>query len=82
MSIVQSSRHVKGKISTECEVWETARRVGKERDWTFVYLSEHSGIAVSFLHSLEHGKQEPTLTTLDVLAKSFDMSMSELLKGI
>lgn len=54
----------------------------KEQKWTFVYLSEHSGIAVSFLHALEHGQQEPTLTTLDVLAKSFDMSVSELLKGV
>jgi transcriptional regulator with XRE-family HTH domain len=54
----------------------------KERKWTFTYLSEHSGLDESFLVRLEHGQQEPCLNTQDILAKSFDMSMSELLKGI
>ena len=54
----------------------------EERGWTYTYMSEHSGVATTFLHNLEHGTKEPCLNTLDVLAKSFDMSMSELLKGI
>jgi transcriptional regulator with XRE-family HTH domain len=72
----------KGKSPLSVKFGKRLGGLRKERDWTFVYLSEHSGIAVSFLHSLEHGQQEPTLTTLDVIAKSFDMSMSELLRGI
>jgi transcriptional regulator with XRE-family HTH domain len=54
----------------------------KGQDWTFIYLAEHSGLDDKFLRDLEHGEKEPCLNTLDVLAKSFDMSMSELLKGI
>jgi transcriptional regulator with XRE-family HTH domain len=72
----------KGKSPLISKFGKRLGSLRKERDWTFVYLSEHSGIAVSFLHALEHGKQEPTLTTLDILAKSFDMTMSELLKGL
>ena len=33
----------------------------------------HSGVAVGFLHALEHGEKEPCLNTLDVLAKSFKL---------
>jgi transcriptional regulator with XRE-family HTH domain len=51
-------------------------------DWTFTYLSEHSGVAVGFLHALEHGSTEPCLNTLDVLAKSFELNISELMRGV
>jgi transcriptional regulator with XRE-family HTH domain len=54
----------------------------KEKKWTFVYLSEHSGLDESFLVRLEQGQQEPCLNTQDILAKSFGLTMSELLKGV
>ncbi len=54
----------------------------KERGWTFTYLSEHSGVATTFLHGLEHGTKEPCLNTLDILAKSFELTISELMRGI
>ena len=54
----------------------------KERGWTFVYLSEHSGLAKGFLHALEQGTQEPCLNTQDILAKSFELSISELMRGV
>jgi transcriptional regulator with XRE-family HTH domain len=54
----------------------------KQKGWTFTYLSEHSGVAVGFLHALEHGSKEPCLNTLDVLAKSFELNISELMRGV
>lgn len=54
----------------------------KEKRWTYVYLSEHSGLDESFLVRLEQGQQEPCLNTQDVLAKSFDMTISEFMKGV
>jgi transcriptional regulator with XRE-family HTH domain len=54
----------------------------KSRKWTFVYLSGHSGLDSAFLHALEHGTKEPCLNTLDIIARSFDMSLSELLRGV
>ena len=54
----------------------------KEKRWTYTYLSEHSGLAPGFLHALEHGTKEPCLNTLDILAKSFELSISELIRGV
>jgi len=54
----------------------------KERRWTYTYLSEHSGLATGFLHALEHGSKEPCLNTLDILAKSFEISLSDLMRGV
>jgi transcriptional regulator with XRE-family HTH domain len=53
-----------------------------ERKWTLVYMEQHSGVSESFLYELEHGIKEPCLNTLDVLAKSFEMTMSELIQGL
>jgi transcriptional regulator with XRE-family HTH domain len=54
----------------------------KARKWTFVYLSGHSGLDVVFLHALEHGTKEPCLNTLGILAKSFDLTIEELMRGV
>jgi transcriptional regulator with XRE-family HTH domain len=54
----------------------------KEKKWTFVYLSEHSGLDESFLVRLEQGQQEPCLNTQDILAKSFGLTISELMRGV
>lgn len=58
------------------------QRLRKEKRWTFTYLSEHSGVAVGFLHALEQGTKEPCLNTLDTLAKSFELTISELMDGL
>jgi transcriptional regulator with XRE-family HTH domain len=54
----------------------------KEKGWTFIYLSEHSGLDAAFLHALEHGTKEPCLNTIDIIAKSFDLTISELMRGV
>jgi DNA-binding XRE family transcriptional regulator len=54
----------------------------KENKWTFVYLAEHSGLDESFLVRLEQGQQEPCLNTQDILAKSFGLTISELMRGV
>jgi transcriptional regulator with XRE-family HTH domain len=72
------------KVGTPLNV-RFGKRLGglrKERGWTFVYMSEHSGLATGFLHALEHGTKEPCLNTLDILAKSFELTISELMRGV
>jgi transcriptional regulator with XRE-family HTH domain len=54
----------------------------EEKGCTFVYLAEHSGLDDAFLHNLEHGTKEPCLNTIDILAKSFELSISELMRGV
>lgn len=74
----------RGKSGTPLNI-RFGKRLGslrQERGWTFIYLSEHSGLDTAFLHALEHGTKEPCLNTLDILAKSFDLTISELMHGV
>lgn len=76
-----------GKKSTSQLNVRFGKRLGalrKEKGWsfTYTYLSEHSGLDTVFPHFLEHGTKEPCLNTLDILAKSFDLSISELIQGL
>ena len=74
----------RGKASTELNE-RFGRRLGdlrKKSGWSFTYLSEYSGLDTAFLHALEHGTKEPCLNTLDILAKSFELSISELMRGV
>lgn len=77
-------RMASGKSRTPINL-RFGKRLGslrKEKGWTFTYLAEHSGLATGFLHALEHGEKEPCLNTLDILAKSFDLTISELMRGV
>lgn len=38
--------------------------------------------AVGFLHALEQGQKEPRLDSIDILAKNFEMSLSQLMRGV
>jgi transcriptional regulator with XRE-family HTH domain len=72
----------KGKTALNVRFGKRLGTLRKEHRWTFVYLSEHSGLAKGFLHAMEQGTQEPCLNTLDILAKSFEMTISELTQGV
>jgi hypothetical protein len=78
------SRMASGKTKSLLNV-RFGKRLGalrKEKGWTFVYLAEHSGLDDAFLQNLEHGTKEPCLNTIDILAKSFELSISELMRGV
>lgn len=42
-------------------------------------VSEGSGLSLSYLSLVEHGKANPTLTTIEKLAKGLDMDVKDLL---
>lgn len=54
----------------------------KKRGWTQVYLAEHTGLGSVYISQLEHGKKEPGLRTIEILAVSFDLTPAQLLRGI
>jgi len=72
----------KGKTALNVRFGKRLGALRKEQGWTFVYLSEHSGLAKGFLHALEQGTQEPCLNTLDILAKSFEMTICDFMRGV
>jgi transcriptional regulator with XRE-family HTH domain len=53
-----------------------------KRGWTQAYLAEVSGIGRSHISELENGRREAGLRVLEMLAVSFEISVSELLKGV
>lgn len=58
------------------------RDLRKKRGWTQVYLAEHTGLGSVYISQLEHGKKEPGLRTIEILAISFEMTPAQLLRGI
>ncbi|WP_263411197.1 helix-turn-helix domain-containing protein [Terriglobus tenax] len=58
------------------------RALRKARGWRQIDLAEHSGINVIYLSYLERGKKEVCLRNLEVLALTFEKSLSEFLKGL
>jgi transcriptional regulator with XRE-family HTH domain len=58
------------------------QRLRAARGWAQSDLAAHSGIGRQFISDLENGKQEPRLRTLEDLANSFDMTVSQLMRGL
>lgn len=58
------------------------RKLRKDRGWTQVYLAEHTGLGSVYISQLEHGKKEPGLRTVEILALSFELSPAQLLRGL
>jgi transcriptional regulator with XRE-family HTH domain len=58
------------------------RSLREAHDWSITYLSVHSGLAKTFVHDVETGKKEPCLRTIEVFAKSFDLTVAQLMKGL
>lgn len=54
----------------------------KKRGWTQVYLAQHTGLGSVYISQLEHGKKEPGLRTIEILAMGFDVTPAQLLRGI
>ena len=61
---------------------ERLRQLRKKQGWTQVYMAEHVGIDRSYISDMENGKKAVCLPNLQVIARSFGMSMSKLLSGM
>jgi XRE family transcriptional regulator, regulator of sulfur utilization len=80
-SIIASvAKENSGSINTR--FGERVRRLREKREWTLTYFSVHSGLAKTFIHDLETGRKEPCLGTIEVIAKSFEITISQLMKGL
>ena len=58
------------------------RALRERRGWTQVYLAQHSGLGSVYISQLEHGKKEPGLRTVKILADSFGLSVARILSGL
>lgn len=58
------------------------RALRKQRNWTQVYMAEHVGMDRSFISDLENGKREICIRNLELLATTFNMTVSKLLSRL
>ena len=58
------------------------RDLRRKRGWTQVYMAAHTGLGSVYISQLEHGKKEPGLRSIEILALSFEMTPAELLRGV
>jgi transcriptional regulator with XRE-family HTH domain len=58
------------------------RALRTKRGWKQAYLAELSGLGKIFISQLENGRKVASIETVEILAKSFNMSISEFTKGL
>jgi len=58
------------------------RKLRADRGWSQAYLAELSGVGRSHISELENGRREAGLRVLEMLAGSFELTTSELLKSV
>jgi transcriptional regulator with XRE-family HTH domain len=60
----------------------TVRRLRVERGWSQDVLADRSGLHRAHIGEIERGQTNVTLQTLKTLADSFDVRITDLLKGL
>lgn len=63
-------------------VGERIRQIRTERGWRQIDLAESAEISENYVSDLEIGKKEICLRTLQTIAVTFEMTLSDFLKGI
>ncbi|HEU4742432.1 MAG TPA: helix-turn-helix domain-containing protein [Meiothermus sp.] len=59
---------------------ERLRELRSERGWRLKDLSDQSGLSVPYLSDLERGRTNPSLETLNTLARTYALSVQDLLE--
>ena len=54
----------------------------KKRRWTQVELADYLGLRRTYISDLERGKRNVSLMTIEVIARGFGLSVSQLLRKI
>lgn len=71
-----------GKADILQRVGNRIRKLRLERGWSQTYLSVHTGMSKTFISNVECGQKEPCLMSLEIFARSFDMSLGEFFKPV
>lgn len=58
------------------------RTLRKAKGWTQVEMADALGIDRSYISDMERGKKNVCLSTLEILALGFEISMSKLISGL
>jgi transcriptional regulator with XRE-family HTH domain len=58
------------------------RSLRKKKGWTQIELADYLGLRRTYISDLERGKRNVSLLTMEVIARGFKLSVSQLLRGL
>lgn len=58
------------------------KKLRLQKNMKQIDLAVHTGLTRSHISRIENGRAEPGLRSLEILAASFEMSLSQLLSGL
>lgn len=61
---------------------ERIRKLRKRRGWTQVVMAEKIGLDRSFIADVERGKRNISILNLEIVAKGFKVTLSQLLSRL
>jgi transcriptional regulator with XRE-family HTH domain len=61
---------------------ERLRELRSQRRWRLKDLAQRSGLSIPYLSDLERGRTNPSLTTLQTLARAYGISVNDLLSPV
>jgi transcriptional regulator with XRE-family HTH domain len=61
---------------------ENVRQQREERKWTQEQLAEKADLDQTFISGIERGSRNPTIITVNKLARALKITVSELTEGI
>jgi len=79
---VQEEKRKKADEVVQHAFGERVRRLRKARGWSQEDFASHSGLHRTWVGVIERGERGVTLLTLLMIAKSFGITVSELLRGL
>ena len=69
-------------IDVSVRLGRRIRALRTAHGWNQPYLSELSGLGRIYISQLENGRKKASIATIEVLALSFKMTISDFLKGV
>ncbi len=57
------------------------RALRLRRGWKQIDLAAHTNLGRVYISDLENGKKEPGLRTVEIIARSFDLTVSQLTRA-
>lgn len=64
------------------QLGERIRKLRKRRGWTQVVMAEKIGLDRSFIADVERGKRNISILNLEIMAKGFRVTLSQLLSRL
>jgi transcriptional regulator with XRE-family HTH domain len=61
---------------------ERLRQLRKKKALSQVELADYLGLRRTYISDLEHGKRNVSLLTIQVIARGFKMTVSQLMRGL